>query len=580
MWRLWQAAIAGCLAVLPSCGGSSPTGPAPQPVARIAFTAQTLDLGEDLRASTTLRNVGDLAVGPITLASSQLQLGGASVPGTSVEVSPTEVPTLNPGASAQISLTIRADVELQPGSYAARLDAIVGGRTEAAVNLGFEVAAADADISSLEIVTPLTSARQGEVIVLRAEAKDGSGQVVDGAQIAWEVGPPGSGLITADGRFVGYDPGALQVTARMGGQRATVTIEISPRDAEQGSFAIVGHGEQQARFNSDLWVHGDCAFTGTWGDRGGALGNTLNTWDITDPTAPELVSDLTVDARVVNDVKVRAEGDLAVISHEFSLDQRNGVTLLDLSDPCRPTVISRFTDGLQSGVHNVWIDGDHVYVVTDNVGSGLRVLDVSDPANPVVVASFADPSSFLHDVYVRDGLAFLSHWDSGLIILDVGNGVMGGTPDAPREVSRVRTSGGQTHNAWYWPERGLVFVGEEDFVSPGIMHVVDVSDLSAPVEVATFRVPGDTPHNFWLDEDGELLYMAWYTKGIIALDVSGDLLGELDRQGRTVAGAAYSGFGACPGGVGGTCTWAPQLDDGHLYLSDMNTGLWVLRPEF
>ena len=33
-----------------------------------------------------------------------------------------------------------------------------------------------------------------------------------------------------------------------------------------------------------------------------------------------------------------------------------------------------------------------------------------------------------HDVYVRDGLAFLSHWDAGLIILDVGNGMAGGSP--------------------------------------------------------------------------------------------------------------------------------------------------------
>ena len=139
-----------------------------------------------------------------------------------------------------------------------------------------------------------------------------------------------------------------------------------------------------------------------------------------------------VDARVVNDVKVRSDGKVAAISHEFSLDQLNGITLLDLSADCNPTVISRFTTGLQSGIHNVWIEGDFVYVVTDGVGSGLRILDISDPQTPTVVAAFADPFSFLHDVYVRDGLAFLSHWDSGLIILDVGNGIVGGSP-ATRE---------------------------------------------------------------------------------------------------------------------------------------------------
>jgi hypothetical protein len=167
-----------------------------------------------------------------------------------------------------------------------------------------------------------------------------------------------------------------------------------------------------------------------------------------------------------------------------------------------------------------------------------------------------------------------------LIILDVGNGIVGGSPTDPREVSRVRTRGGQTHNAWYWPERGLVFVGEEDFTTPGMMHVVDVADLLAPVEVASFRIPADTPHNFWLDEGREILHMAWYTEGIVSLDVAGELLGDLERQGRILARQRYSGFGDCPGSATGTCAWAPQLHEGLLYLADMNTGLWVLTPDF
>ena len=577
--RFERVAIAAVLALLPSCG-ASPTAPDPGPVAELTFTSSTLDLSGDLQAGTSLRNVGTVAVGPITITVGQLELGGVSVPGASVEASPAEVPTLNPGAAVNVTVSVVSDVALQPGSYSARLDAVVGGRSEASVGLGFVVEAPAVDVASIEILGAPAGARQGDVLVLRAEARDGSGSTMDGVQIAWTVSPPGAGLITGEGRFVGYEPGIAQLTASAGSQEATVTIEVAPRGLAQGSFAVSGQGAQDLRFNSDLWVHGDCAYTGTWGDRQGQLGNTLNVWDISDPTTPELTADVLVDARVVNDVKVRSDGKVAAISHEFSLDQLNGITLLDLSADCNPTVISRFTTGLQSGIHNVWIEGDFVYVVTDGVGSGLRILDISDPQTPTVVAAFADPFSFLHDVYVRDGLAFLSHWDSGLIILDVGNGIVGGSPSDPREVSRVRTSGGQTHNAWYWPERGLVFVGEEDFDTPGIMHVVDVADLFAPVEVATFRVAADTPHNFWLDEEGEILHMAWYTQGIISLDVSGGLLGELERQGRTLASQRYSGLGACPGSATGTCTWAPQLHEGLLYVADMNTGLWVLTPEF
>ena len=347
-------------------------------------------------------------------------------------------------------------------------------------------------------------------------------------------------------------------------------------------FTIVGQGEVLDRITSDLWVHGNAAYTGTWGQRstpaGILSGNTLNTWDISVPSAPALVNSMMVDAGTINDVKVSEDGTLGVITHEGSAGGGNGITLLDLTDPLAPAPIVHFTTTLENGVHNAWIDGTHVYLAVDGANSqaGLRILDVADPANPTIVADFYGGSSSLHDVYVRDGLAFLSHWNAGLIILDVGNGMAGGSPGNPVEVSRVLTQGGQTHNAWYWPAGGYVFVGEESG-RPGVMHVVDVSDLSNPVEVATFGVSGDTPHNFWMDETAEVLYLSWYSNGIRALDVSGRLLGALDQQGREIAGFLYA---QAAGAQFPSMNWAPQFHNGLLYLSDMNTGLWILQPNF
>ena len=166
----------------------------------------------------------------------------------------------------------------------------------------------------------------------------------------------------------------------------------------------------------------------------------------------------------------------------------------------------------------------------------------------------------------------------GLVILDVGHGIAGGAPNAPVEVSRVELDG-QTHNAWYWPDAGYVFVGEEDFGTPGIMHVVDVRNLREPREVATYRVANQTPHNFWLDEDTGTLYLAWYGSGLRALDVTGDLIGPLDLQGREIAGFLYNGgANACNRGSTDTCAWAPQLHAGRVWVSDMNEGLIALQP--
>jgi hypothetical protein len=346
------------------------------------------------------------------------------------------------------------------------------------------------------------------------------------------------------------------------------------------AFSIVGQGRIIDRFTSDLWVHGDVAYTGTWGIRN-EPGNMLYVWDVIVPQQPVLVDSVTVDAGTVNDVKIRADGVIGVITHENSSDGLNGITLLDLSDPLSPTVITRFTTSLEPGVHNVWIDGDYVYAAVDaaDPSAGLRVIDITDPQNPDTVASFYGGSSFLHDVYVRDGLAFLSHWDAGLIILDVGNGVAGGAPDNPVEVGRVVTAGGQVHNAWYWPDGHWVFVGEEDFQTPGVMHAVDVTDLANPTEVATFAVSGVTPHNFWVDETRAVLYVGWYEAGIRAIDVSGNLTGALNLAGRELGQLLYDGTGNCASGVG-TCAWAPQLHNGLIYASDLNSGLWVLQPEF
>ena len=104
-------------------------------------------------------------------------------------------------------------------------------------------------------------------------------------------------------------------------------------------------------------------------------------------------------------------------------DGFNGVTLIDLSNPLQPTVLSQLmAAALGEGVENAWIEG----------------------------------SSGAYDVYVRDGLAFVSHWDAGLVILDVGNGIAGGSPTNPVEVSRVQTEGGKHQQRLVLAGRGGV----------------------------------------------------------------------------------------------------------------------------
>ena len=74
-------------------------------------------------------------------------------------------------------------------------------------------------------------------------------------------------------------------------------------------------------------------------------------------------------------------------------------------------------------------------------------------------------------------------------------------------------------------------------------------------------------HNFWMDEGRQMLYAAYYNGGVVALDVSGTLSGDLTD--RLIAEIQ-------PGGAGNTYTWGVQLSGGSLYAIDMLSGLWEL----
>ena len=189
-----------------------------------------------------------------------------------------------------------------------------------------------------------------------------------------------------------------------------------------------------------------------------------------------------------------------------------------------------------------------------------------------------------HDTFVRDGIAFHCAWNTGVLILDVGNGMRGGTPGNPVEISRLITSdngvpgGAAVHNAWWFHnpvsnEKRYLFIGQEGVGfsggnSSGDIHIVDVSDLANPVEVGFYTMPGAGAHNFWMDEANQVLYAAFYNGGVVALDVSGTLTGNIAS--REIARLR-------PGGAGNTSTWGVQLYNGSLYASDMESGFFQLK---
>ncbi len=394
---------------------------------------------------------------------------------------------------------------------------------------------------------------------------------------------------------------ALVGLALAGCSAAAAPTLSAPLPAPTGSFELVGRGPVAGTFTSDLWVFRgadgrDYAYTGTWCAESGCYGDRLYVWDVTTPSTPVLTDSVIVDARQVNDVKVNADATIAVITREQASNRRNGIVVLGLEDPAHPRVLSEYWETLTGGVHNTFIDGDLVYAV-HNGTSDLHIIDISDRENPVQISRWgvpAHPTKYLHDVWVDDGLAYLSYWDDGLIILDVGNGIRDGTPEEPEFVSQYRyryevdgREYGNTHTALpYTNAAGNKYVFLTDEIFPpgfelseremqpaGYVHVLDMTDIENPVEVAEYRIPGAGTHNVWAEDD--VLYVAYYNAGLRAVDISGELVGDLGQAGRELAALATTDAQAHI--QDRPFTWGPRTHQGLVYASDHTSGLWIVR---
>ncbi|TFH64327.1 MAG: hypothetical protein E4G90_08310 [Gemmatimonadales bacterium] len=256
-----------------------------------------------------------------------------------------------------------------------------------------------------------------------------------------------------------------------------------------------------------------------------------------------------------------------------------------------PTSSFTDTEGLAQTTHTLGLEvgSQEVRATFAGIAEAPQVTFITKvelvPAPPRI-ARVPIPANYgIHDTFVRDGIAFVSAWNSGIIIFDVGGGGHGGTTAAPIQMGALVTNVGplqtpSAHNAWWFHnpvthEARYLFVGQEGpgtlgASSSGDLHVLGVSDLTNPTEVAFFHLPGAGVHNFWMDEARQMLYAAYYNGGVVALDVSGVFMGDLD--GRLLANTL-------PGGPGSTHVWGVMLAGGSLYVSDMISGFWRLDPE-
>jgi len=372
------------------------------------------------------------------------------------------------------------------------------------------------------------------------------------------------------------------------------------------ALSIIGRGDMTARHMAEVWTHGDVAYTSSWGARSNngvsLVGNAVHIWRI-EGTAPVLVDSLIVEnATTLGDIQVSDDGRLLVVATER---QNGSIVIYNLTNPRKPTRVTRYqTPNTTNGVHTAElarVNGTlYAFLSIDTPSARLVIVDLTDPANPREVFVRVMGNPFVHDVFVRDGLMFTALWNDGATIWDLGGGGRGGSPSNPVQIGSVRTAawspsaaGSEAHNIWWLHDavgganaKRFMFVGEEApgasslNSSNGDIHVVDISNMAEPREVAFYHVDGAGTHNFSVDEQRGILYAAYYNAGVRALDVRGDLSScsadqkssdgrcDLKKMGRELAAGLQN--------TGDVYVWGVHFDGSFVYASDMVSGLWKL----
>ncbi|MEO1417021.1 MAG: choice-of-anchor B family protein [Bacteroidota bacterium] len=291
------------------------------------------------------------------------------------------------------------------------------------------------------------------------------------------------------------------------------------------------------------------------------LQNGVSIVDVTVPGSATEVANLPGVQSGWRDMKTFR--NYAYVSNESD----DGIRIIDMSTLPGPVAYKDTALGGLTTSHNLWIDErGFLYVAGSNVISGLMIFDLNaNPEIPQFVGSYGD--RYVHDVYVRNGIAYLAEINSGfLTILDVTN------PAAWTKLGQKTYPGAFTHNTWLNDAGTVCFTTDE--YSGATVRAWDITDPANIRELDGFESSlsngGAAPHNVHVLND--FLVTSYYKDGVNVVDATyPDYLVETGY---------YDTSPANGGGFDGAWGAYPFLTSGTLLVSDMSQGLFVLKPSY
>ena len=154
-------------------------------------------------------------------------------------------------------------------------------------------------------------------------------------------------------------------------------------------------------------------------------------------------------------------------------------------------------DGKGDGMHVNVVDGVAYVGHMGYNDLGTSIIDVSEPARPNLITQIPRPEgTHSHKVQVIGDILLVNHernrfekeppanWSAGLAVYDVSD------PAHPRRIGFYPTPGTGVHRMTWW-EGSLAYVaGTDDGYRGRFLHIVDFSDPTYPSEVGRWWYPG------------------------------------------------------------------------------------------
>lgn len=347
---------------------------------------------------------------------------------------------------------------------------------------------------------------------------------------------------------------------------ATLFCYISS-SAQNFNLELVSHTEFPSNGN-DIW-----GFVDSDGVEYAIVGSQASSlvYDLSDPSNPLLIKEVPGAFGTWRDFK--HVGNYVYGTADQGTD---GLLVIDMSSPkdSIPHAFFRVPYDTGSGarilekVHNLYADDRYVYLSGFDNRGGVLILDTEvDPWQPPVVGFVDDDYS--HDVYVQDNLMYTCEIYRGEFavydITDVSN---------PIRLARQSTTTSFTHNAWLSEDGRYLFTTDER--TNANVDAYDLNDLNAIKRLDAFKPyrPGASPtipHNTHYYNG--YLVTSWYEDGVIITDAH--------KPDNLVEVAAYDTRTAPSSGSFNGCWGAyPYLPSGLLLVNDINTGFYVLEPNY